>query len=122
SLGSLTTGVGVHLGVKDHDVDVVAGSQHVVQAAVTDVVGPAVAAEDPEALLGQELLILQDLLGLVAAAGFQRSDQVLGGLVVGLGVGLGLEVFVDDGVELGVLALERFDLLDEVGADGLVTD
>ena len=85
-LGSLSAGVGVHLGVEDHNIDVVAGSQDVIQAAVTDVISPAVAAEDPEALLGQVLLVLQDLLGLVAATGLQGSDQGLCGLVVGLGV------------------------------------
>src|SRR5699024_10923727 len=82
-LGSLSAGVGVHLGVEDHHVDVVAGRQDMIQAAVADVIRPAVAAEDPEALLGQVLLVLQDLLGLVAAAGFQRRNQRLGGLIVG---------------------------------------
>ena len=52
-LGSLSAGVGVDLGVKDEDVDVLAGGQHVVKAAEADVVGPAVAAEDPAGLLGE---------------------------------------------------------------------
>ena len=95
-LGSLSAGVGVHLGVEDHNIDVVAGSQDVIQAAVTDVICPAVAAEDPEALLGQVLLILQDLFRFIAAAGFQSSDQGLGRSVVGLGVVLGFQVLVDD--------------------------
>ena len=66
-------------------------------------------AEDPEALLARYCLVLQDLLGLVAAAGFQRRNQSLGGLVVGLGVALGLDELVDDGVELRALALEGDD-------------
>jgi hypothetical protein len=100
----------------------VAGSQDVIQAAVTDVISPAVAAEDPEALLGQVLLVLQDLLGLVAATGLQGSDQGLCGLVVGLGVVLGLQELVDDSIQLSVLTLQGLNLGDQVGADGLVTD
>ncbi len=46
-LGGLPAGVGVDLGVEHHDVDVVAARQHVVEAAEVDVVGPAVAADDP---------------------------------------------------------------------------
>ena len=50
-LGHLPAGVGVDLGVEHQDVDVAARRQHVVEAAVADVVGPAVAADDPDALL-----------------------------------------------------------------------
>ena len=52
-LGHLAAGVRVHLGVEHQHVDVAAGGQDVVQAAVADVVGPAVAADDPDALLHQ---------------------------------------------------------------------
>src|SRR5690606_15550031 len=41
-LGGLPARVGVHLGIQHEDVDVGAGGQDVVKAAVTDVVGPAV--------------------------------------------------------------------------------
>ena len=37
------------------------GGEDVVQAAVADVVGPAVAAEDPHGLLGEVFLLAQDL-------------------------------------------------------------
>ncbi len=47
-LGCLSPGVGVHLGVEHDDVHVRAGCEDVVQAAVADVVGPAVAADDPQ--------------------------------------------------------------------------
>src|SRR5699024_5442839 len=125
-LGSLSAGVGVHLGVEDHDVDILAGSQDVVQAAVADVVCPAVAAEDPDRLLGDVLLVLQDLSGLLAACGsglLQLGDQGLGGSVVGAGVVLGLD-------ELGVSSLQILrslvraddlvDLADQVLTDGLL--
>ena len=48
-LRGLAAGVGVDLGVEDQDVDVASARQHVVEAAVADVVGPAVAADDPDA-------------------------------------------------------------------------
>ncbi len=48
-LRRLAAGVRIDLGVEHQDVDVAAGGQHVVQAAEADVVGPAVAADDPDA-------------------------------------------------------------------------
>ena len=47
SLGSLTTGVGVHLSIEHEDVHIFAGSDDVVETAVTDVVGSTVATDDP---------------------------------------------------------------------------
>ena len=86
SLGSLAAGVGVDLGVEHEDVDVLAGSQHVVQAAEADVVGPAVAAEDPDGLLGQVLLVVQDALrGLGSRRLRRRSNLGQGGDQLGVG-------------------------------------
>ncbi len=50
-LRRLAAGVRVHLGVDDQDVDVAPVRQHVIEAAVADVVRPAVAADEPHALL-----------------------------------------------------------------------
>ena len=47
SLGGLSAGVGVNFGIEYHDVYVFAGSEYVVNAAVTDIICPAVSAEDP---------------------------------------------------------------------------
>ena len=47
-LGLLAAGVGVALGVEHQHVDVAVGGQHVVQPTEADVVGPAVAADDPD--------------------------------------------------------------------------
>ncbi len=66
SLGSLTAGVGVNLGIEYQDVYILAGSDNVIQTAEADIVSPAVAAEDPDALLSQEFLILQDSLAVRA--------------------------------------------------------
>ena len=72
-----------------------------VHATVADVIGPAVAAEDPHASLSQEVLILQDLLGQLAASLsslLQLGDQGIGGLAgssaVGLSVQIGLAGFL----------------------------
>ena len=50
-LTRLTAGVGVNFGVENENVDVFAHSENVVKSAVTDIVSPAVAAEDPNGLL-----------------------------------------------------------------------
>src|SRR5699024_7361121 len=89
-LGGLTAGVGVHLGVEDEDVDILAGGQDVVQTAVADVVGPAVAAEDPHGLLVQVVLLVQDLLGQLA------------GVALAEGLALGLQLLAK-GADLGVV-------------------
>ena len=49
-LRRLAAGVRVDLGVEDEDVDVATGREDLVEAAEADVVGPAVAADDPDAL------------------------------------------------------------------------
>jgi hypothetical protein len=74
SLGSLSAGVGVNLGIEDQDVDILAGSQSVVQTAEADVVCPAVAAEDPHGLLSEVILILQNLGGLLGAGEPQEQQ------------------------------------------------
>ena len=65
-LGSLSAGVGVDLGIEHEHVDVLALGQHMVQSAVADVVGPAVAAEDPDGLLGQQVGVSDNSLGQLA--------------------------------------------------------
>ena len=71
----LTAGVRVDLGVHNEDVHILTRGQHVVHAAVTDVVTPAVAADDPLRLLHEPVLVLENLLAVVAAAGLQQRDQ-----------------------------------------------
>ena len=48
-LRGLTAGVGIDLGVEDQDIDVTPGRHDVIEAAKADVIGPAVAADDPDA-------------------------------------------------------------------------
>ncbi len=66
SLGSLSTGVGVNLGIEYHDVDVFAGSKNMVNAAESDIVSPSVTTEDPLGLLSQEVFILNDVFADIA--------------------------------------------------------
>ena len=57
-LGGLAAGVGVDLGVHQQDIHVLAHGEHVIQTAVADIVGPAVAAVHPHGLLGEIFLAL----------------------------------------------------------------
>ena len=74
--GRLAAGVGVDLGIEDQDVDVAAGGDHVVEAAEADVVGPAVAADDPDALLDQGVGEGEEVarFGSVDAGEFRLSE------------------------------------------------
>ena len=77
-LGGLAAGVRVDLGVEDQDVDVPAGAQDLVQAAEADVVGPAVAADDPDALADEiagerEEALRVDLVGAVDRRELRRE-------------------------------------------------
>ena len=49
AFGGLAAGVGIHLGVEHQGIDVAATGEHVVEPAEADVVGPAVAAHQPDA-------------------------------------------------------------------------
>ena len=81
SLGSLSAGVGVNLGIEDEDVDIFTGSENMVHAAEADIVCPAVAAEDPDGLLGEVILLGKDfsaqLAGIAIAAGNDGSFEAL---------------------------------------------
>src|ERR1700733_1069871 len=52
-LGCLAAGVPINLCIEHQDVDVFAGAEDMVEAAEADVEGPAVAAENPNALADQ---------------------------------------------------------------------
>ena len=49
-LRGLSTGIRIDLGVEHQDVDVAPGREHVIEAAIADVVRPAVATDNPHAL------------------------------------------------------------------------
>ena len=55
-LGGLSAGVGVNLGVVNHDIDVLAAGQYMVNAAEADIISPSVAAEYPLGLLARKSL------------------------------------------------------------------
>ena len=81
SLGSLAAGVGVDLGVEYEHVDILAGCEHVIESAISDVVCPTVATEDPEGLLGQEDLVLKH--GSCLLASCLRENLKLGDIGIG---------------------------------------
>ena len=107
-LRSLTAGVGVHLGIHDENLDVAAGSEHVVQTAVADVVGPAVAAENPHGLPDEVVGDAEELFGDVATgldAGFASHLQ-FGDELTHLFDALTLFVVLVDGLDLLAERLE----------------
>ena len=125
-LGGLATRVGVDLGVEDEDVNVAVRGEDVVQAAEADIVSPAVAAEDPEGLLGQVGLVGEDGLGGVGAVGLEGLDVGGGSSLGGGGVaGVGVEPSLGSGLEglAHAVGLEqRLGVGDELVVDGLVAD
>ena len=129
SLGSLSAGVGVNLGVEDEDVDVLAGSDDVIQTAEADIISPAVAAEDPHGLLRQLVLVNEGLFRqladlLVVNDLLELSDQGVGSGTGGGGVGDGVEVVLAGSLQRLVLGC-RFDVGDITGesaADGVLTE
>ena len=74
-LRHLAAGVGIDLGVEHQDVDVAARCEHVIEPAVADVVGPAVAADDPDALLDQVVGHAQQVPGV--SGWLSRSELLL---------------------------------------------
>ena len=72
-LRCLPSRIGVDLGIQHQDVDIAPASQHMVEAAKADVIGPAIAADDPDTLLHQRVGDRQKLL-LVGAIELVHSQ------------------------------------------------
>ena len=98
-LRALSAGVGVHLGVDDDDVDILAAGQDVVEAAEADVIAPAVAAEDPLALLDEAVTEFEELLADVALAGFHQRDELVGNFLGAEGVLAVLDPLGEEGLD-----------------------
>ena len=78
-LGGLSAGVGIDLGIENQQVDIPVLGQDVVDAAEADVIGPAVAADGPDGLLGQIRLVFQDKFAVRRLfADLQRGDERIG--------------------------------------------
>ena len=79
-LRRLAARVRIHLGVDDENVDVLARRQDVIEPAVPDVVRPAVAADDPERPLHEEVAPLPDPVeqDVVPLPAFQKRRQHIG--------------------------------------------
>ncbi len=87
-LGGLTTGVGVNLGIKNQQVDVLAGSDDMVEAAVTDIIGPTVAADTPDGLVDQVIRQREKLHGRPFCTPFEGFFQGCHPLTLLLDAGL----------------------------------
>mmetsp|Transcript_37349 Transcript_37349/g.76623 ORF Transcript_37349/g.76623 Transcript_37349/m.76623 type:complete len:1132 (-) Transcript_37349:692-4087(-) len=89
-LGGLAAGVGVHLRVEHQDVHVLLGGEHVIESAETNVVGPAVAADDPVGVAAEDVALVVEALELGVALGLvleERDDLVLELVVEGAALG-----------------------------------
>ncbi len=89
--GLLASGVGVNLGVEDEEVDVLAAGNYVIEAAVADVIGPAVAADDPDALFDEHVGEHEELLRVRRVDVLQLVFQF--GNALALVVDIGLRLF-----------------------------
>lgn len=65
SLRGLSAGVGIYFRIDNHHVHILAGSEHMVKTAESDIATPAVAAENPLALLDEHLFLVEDLLAVL---------------------------------------------------------
>mmetsp|Transcript_15838 Transcript_15838/g.37381 ORF Transcript_15838/g.37381 Transcript_15838/m.37381 type:complete len:470 (+) Transcript_15838:2359-3768(+) len=83
-LGRLTARVAVHLRVKDEDVHVLLAGNHVVQATVPDVVGPAVSTNNPEAAAAEHVFQVVEVVDLWMRALLllQKRHELLHDLMV----------------------------------------
>ena len=104
-LRALSAGVGVHLGIDDDDVDILAAGQDVVEAAESDIIAPTVAAEDPLALLDEAVTELEELLADVAAAFLHQRDELVGDFLGLEGVLAVLDPLGEEGLDFGAAAV-----------------
>ncbi len=115
SLRCLAAGVGVNLGVEDKDVDILAGSEDVVETAETDVVGSAVTGDDPLAALHDEALQGHDAFAYVTLAGGTEGNDGLVDLAGGHSVVAVVEPLLGLGLDFSRAAVAGQGLLHEGG-------
>ncbi len=88
-LGSLTARVGVNFGIEDQDIDIASGGHDVIEAAVTNVIRPAVAADDPNALTDQGIGQFRQEAGTGVLAARQLAAQGFHAGALGTDAGIG---------------------------------
>ena len=120
-LGLLTTSVGVHLGIEDHDVDVAAGGDDVVETTVTDIVGPTITTNAPVGDLRHDVDVDGEggELGMVVLLLVEEASGLVVELRAGLGVLLDALPLLEHRLELGrlgnaVVLEDAVDLLGEL--------
>ena len=75
-LRGLAARVGVNFGIEDKNIDIIAGSEDVIQSAVTDIVSPAVTTKDPLGTFNEELFVVVDGLSLSLPLLFQLGAEL----------------------------------------------
>ena len=115
-LGRLAACVGVYFRVEYEDVHIFAGRNHVVQATVADVVGSAVATDDPLAAFYQIVGQFGQFCAVRATSslsGFDEREQLAGGSLAGIGIVHAVNPFLSSSLEVGRRAF---------GSDGFFQD
>ncbi len=73
-----------------------------VNAAESDIIGPAIAAEDPVGLLCQIILVLQDILSLSTSVCLKSLHKLIGCRSVGLSIQIGIKPCLTLGCNLAL--------------------
>ncbi|VUC20140.1 unnamed protein product [Clonostachys rosea] len=66
--------------VDDEHVDVLSGSQNMVDTGVSEVVGPSIGTSQPERFLAEQALVSEELLGQGRTVGLKTGDDIVGDL------------------------------------------
>ncbi len=74
-LGGLPASIGIDLRIKHQDLDVGPGGQHVVEAAVADIISPAVSAHNPDGFFHQIISQRQQSRGVSTTAATEGLAQ-----------------------------------------------
>ena len=98
-LGHLAAGVGIDFRVEHQHIDVAAAGQDMVQSAVADVVGPAVATDNPDALLDQVSPIGSSSFRFGASLARQLLFQRRHALALLVNAGFVALIGIEDGVD-----------------------
>ena len=78
-LRSLAAGIGVDLGIENEDIDVAFAREDMIESAVTDIVAPAIAADDPNRFIDEITVVIpkfldRDVLALLDSFHQFRDD------------------------------------------------
>ncbi len=107
SLGGLATGVGIYFVIDDENVEVFRRCHDMVQTTITDIICPAIAADDPDGLLADVFFVSQEISHFFARftcklCFFQFGNQICADLFrrfAFIMAAIGVEPFLDSRFE-----------------------